>query len=508
LQLRLWHMARSVLSNWLATLATLAVGFFLQPFIVHRLGDVAYGVWVLAISSISYLVMLDLGMATSVLRFISKGHATQDHEGASDALSAVLWVRLQISAVILALSGGFAVVFPHLFKVPPSLAVDARRALLVIGVSTAISMSFGIFSATLSALNRYDLRSSVTLVQLAIRVIGVVAVLRSGHGILAIAFCELLAAVVGNGLLFYLARRVYPELTIRLNKPKWEVLRKIWSYSVYAFLITIAVQLVYQSDNFVVGAFVSTSAVTLYSIGNTLCRYTQQVIGSMTATFCPAASTYEAAGDVSGLRALYYNGTRATLAISLPIVMTLILRGRSFIGLWMGPQYSKVSGTVLAILATALLFSLQNLPAGSMALGMEKHKAMAWWAIGEGIANLALSVLLGRKFGIYGVAIGTLLPSLVAQVIVWPSYVCQLVDVSFVQVFRNVWGPVLICAIPYSFASYAVDMLLPARTMIVFMLQTIALLPIFAAAVGVMFRDNVRRQILPRIKSFLGAHAK
>jgi O-antigen/teichoic acid export membrane protein len=508
LQLRVWHIARNVLSNWFATVATLAVGFLLQPFIVHRLGDVAYGVWVLAISSVSYMVMLDLGMATSVLRFISKGYATKDHQGASDALSAVLWVRLQISAVILVLSGGLAAVFPHVFKVPPALAIDARKALLIIGLTTAISMTFGIFSATLSALNRYDLKTYVTLVQLLVRVTGVVAVLRSGHGILAIAFCELLAALIGNSMLFYLARKTYPELSIRLSKPKWEVLRTIWSYSVYAFLITIAVQLVYQSDNLVVGAFVSASAVTFYSIGNTLCRYTQQVLGAMTATFCPAASTYEAANDLAGLRALYVNGTRATLAISLPIVITLIVRGHSFIGLWMGPRYAGPSGTVLAILATALLISLQNLTAGSIALGVEKHKVMAWWAIGEGVANLTLSVILARKFGIIGVAVGTLIPSLAVHLFMWPNYVSRLVEVSFLQVYRNVWAPVFLSAVPFAMASYAVDVIFPARNMAVFALQTAALLVIFIGAVGLVFRDNVKRQVIPSVRSYFYALAK
>ncbi|MDP9051301.1 MAG: oligosaccharide flippase family protein [Acidobacteriota bacterium] len=508
MQLRIWHIARGVLSNWFAMAATLAVGFFLQPYIVHRLGDVAYGVWVLAVSSVSYMIMLDLGMATSVLRFISKGHATQDHQGASEALSAVLWVRLQISALILVLSGVLAAVFPAMFKVPPGLASDARKSLLIIGFTMAISMSFGIFSATLSALNRYDLRSYVTVFQLVIRVVGVVTVLRTGHGILAIAFCELLAAIVGNAMLLYLARRIYPELEIQLGKPKPEVLRKIWSYSVYAFLITVAVQLVYQSDNLVVGAFVSASAVTYYSIGNTLCRYTQQFIGSMTATFCPAASTYEAAGDLSGLRALYFNGTRATLAISLPIVLTLIIRGHSFIGLWMGAKYAGPSGAVLVILAIALLVSLQNLTAGSIALGIEKHKVMAWWAIGEGVANLALSIVLGRKFGLNGVAIGTLVPSVIVHLLMWPNYVSRLVDVSFFQVYWNVWGPVFFCGVPFAVATYAVNDLAPARNMIMFMLQTAALLPVFVIAVALMFWDNVRRHILPKVKSFLYAHAK
>jgi O-antigen/teichoic acid export membrane protein len=508
LQLRVRHIARSILANWFATAATLAVGFFLAPFIVHRLGNVAYGVWILAVSAITYLSLLDLGMASSVVRFVSKGYATQDHQGASEALSAVIWVRLQIAALILALCGGLAAIFPLVFKVPPELAVDAREAILVIGVSTAISMFFGAFSSVLSALNRYDLRSYVSLIQLAVRVIGVVAVLLAGHGIVAIALCELLAAVVGNGLLVYIVRGIYPELRVQLTRPRREVLRNIWSYSFYVFLTTIAVQLVYQSDNLVVGAFITASAVTFYSIGNSLCRYTQQLVGAMTMTFTPAASTYEAAGDTVSLRALYYNGTRATMAISLPIVITLIIRGGSFIGVWMGPQYAKTSGTVLAILATALLFSLQNLPAGAIAYGVEKHQAQAKWAVGEGIANLALSIVLARKFGIYGVAIGTLVPSLIVHLVMWPLYVSRIVDVSWGQVYRNVWGPVFLCSVPFAAASYGVDVLFPVRNMVMFCLQTLALLPIFGIAIGLMFRDNVKRQILPKIRSLFYAGAK
>jgi len=507
LQFRLWNIARSILSNWFATGATLAVGLFLQPFIVHRLGDVAYAIWVLAVSSINYLGLLDLGMASSVVRYVSRGHATQDHSEASSVLSAVLWVRMQIGAVILLLSGLLALFFPRVFNVPANLSGDARTAILIIGVTTTISMCFGVFSSTLSALNRYDLRSYITLVQMAIRVILVIVVLRSGHGIVAIALCELVAALVGNSLLAIVAQRAYPELSIYLSKPGTEVVRKIWSYSLYAFLQTVAVQLVYQTDNLVVGAFITTVAVTFYSIGNTLCRYTQQLVGAMAITFTPAASTYEAVGDSGGLRNLYYNGTRATMAISLPIVITLILRGGSFIGVWMGPEYIRPSGTVVVILATALLFSLQNLPASAIAYGVGKHQLLAKWAMGEAVANLTLSIVLARTYhSIYGVAIGTLIPNLVTHIILWPRYVARLVDVSYLEVFRQVWGPLYLCALPFAAASYAVDLFFPPHNKAIFALQTIALLPIFAVTLALVFRDSFKRQVLPRVRSiFLAA---
>ena len=508
MQLRVRHIARNVLFNWLGTIANMAVGFFLSPFILHRLGNVAYGVWVLAVSVVGYLNLLDLGMQNSVLRFVSQGHTKGDHQGASEAISAALWVRLQISAVAMLLSAGIAAIFPLVFKVSPELVGDAKKAVLLIGATTAITMSVGVVGSVLSALNRFDLQNYVVLLQTAMRVIGVVFVLRRGQGIVAIAVCEFIVTVVGNILLVWIARRLYPELRILLSKPKRETLRKIWSYSSYVFLTTIAVQLVYQSDNLVVGAFISPAAVTFYAIANSLCRYVTQVVGSMANTFMPAASTYEAAGNAAGLVMLYKNGTRAMLMVSLPILITLILRGPTFIGLWMGPQYSHSSGIVLIILGIPLLFAFANRTGAAIAFGVGKHKTTAQWAIGEGVANLILSVVLVHRYGIYGVAFGTMIPNLVAQLILWPGYVFKLVGLSRFEVLWNVWAPMFLSAIPFAIATYAVDVLYPARNLTIFFLQVFATLAIFLITIGLVFRSYVRSQLLPRFRSLLFAEAR
>jgi O-antigen/teichoic acid export membrane protein len=489
-----------VLFNWFGTIANMAVALFLSPFIIHRLGNVAYGVWVLAIGVVAYLGLLDLGMQSAVLRFVSKGHTQNDHQGASEALSAALWVRLQISALILLLSVGLAAVFPLIFNVPAELAGDARKAILLTGVKMAITMSIGVVAGVLSALNRYDLQNYLSMVQTAVRVIGVVAVLRTGHGIVAIAVCELIAVLIYNALLVWVAHRLYPQLQILLSKPKRETLRRIWTYSSYAFLTTVAVQLIYQTDYIVVGKCVSVAAVTYYAIGYSLCSYTSQAINSMGATFVPAASTYEAAGDTNSLLMLYKNGTRATLAVSLPILITLMVRGRSFIGLWMGPQYSQSSGTVLIILSSAFLFVFANRTAQAIAFGVEKHKMGAIWAIGEGVVNLTLSIILGRRYGIYGVAIGTMVPSLVVNIILWPGYISKLVGLSYSEVVWKVWAPVYLSSVPFAIATYVVNVRFPAHNLMVFSLQVIAILPIFFITIGLTFQSYVRDQLLPKLK--------
>jgi O-antigen/teichoic acid export membrane protein len=174
----------------------------------------------------------------------------------------------------------------------------------------------------------------------------------------------------------------------------------------------------------------------------------------------------------------------------------------------MGPQYSHSSGIVLIILGIPLLFAFANRTGAAIAFGVGKHKATAQWAIVEGVANLILSVVLVHWYGIYGVAFGTMIPNLVAQVIFWPGYVYKLVGLSRVEVVWKVWAPMFLCGIPFAIATYAVDVLYPARNLTIFFLQVIATLAVFVITIGLVFRSYVRSQVLPRFRSLLFAEAR
>ena len=503
MQLRVRHIARNVIFNWMGMVANIAIAFFLSPFILHRLGNTAYAVWVLAVSAIAYLGFLDLGMQSSVLRFVSKGHTQQRHDEASDAISAALWVRLQMCCVILIVTGGLAWAFPHFFVVPPNLITASRIAVVLIGLSTAITMSVGVAGAVSSGLNRYDLQNYVRFVQSGVRAVAVVVVLTRGDGIVGLGISELLASIVGNAGLAILAKRLYPELRVHLRRPRREVLGKIWSYSFYVFLTTVAVQLVYQTDTLVVGAFVATAAVTFYAIANNIMRYSSQIINSMSNTFTPAASTYDAAGDTTALINLYRNGTRAMMAVALPLTITLVLRGKTFIRLWMGPSYAEVSGTILILLAAPMFFAYTNYTGASIAFGTEKHQFLSYWAIVEGVANLVLSIILARQFGAYGVAIGTIIPSLFVQLVVWPGYVTRLLGLSRREVVVNVWGPMLALSIPFALCTLAVERLFPVHSLLTFFLQVIATVPVFLACLLLAFRGYAQQTLMPILRTML-----
>ena len=216
----------------------------------------------------------------------------------------------------------------------------------------------------------------------------------------------------------------------------------------------------------------------------------------------PAASSYDVSKQTEKLRSLYVNGTRITLGLVLPILLTLITRGHTFISLWMGPIYARESGNVLVVLAVPLIFCVWKPHGGFDCIRGRKHKKSAVWAICEGIANLTLSVTLVHWFGIYGVAFGTMIPSLYFQLLIWPRYVYELVGIRASAVVRDVWAPMFLAATPFALVSYAVNRYMPTSSIAV-ALQTLAILPVFIGALMLAFPEPMSHYVLPRVRSFM-----
>src|SRR5882762_9056113 len=67
-------------SSWSALGVNVLVGIFLSPYILHRLGDAAFGLWVLIFSITGYYGLFDLGIRSSIVRYVAKYAATGEHE--------------------------------------------------------------------------------------------------------------------------------------------------------------------------------------------------------------------------------------------------------------------------------------------------------------------------------------------------------------------------------------------------------------------------------------------
>src|SRR5579864_3602299 len=74
------QILKNVGSSWFALGVNVLAGIFLSPYILHRLGDEAFGLWILIFSATGYYGLFDLGIRSSIVRYVAKYSATNEHD--------------------------------------------------------------------------------------------------------------------------------------------------------------------------------------------------------------------------------------------------------------------------------------------------------------------------------------------------------------------------------------------------------------------------------------------
>jgi len=489
------RFALNVLMNWMATGVGMLVPFFLTPVVVRHLGPAAYGVWILSAATVSYLNLLDLGMRSAVIRFVSKAWAQGAIEELRAVVAAALWFRLLIAAVVAVASVVLAINFPRLFKIPTELHHPAQMTVLLCALGVAVSLVSGVFGAVLAAMNRFDRLSTITMLQTVLRASGVLVILSRGGGLIALAYWELMILVLVGLAVTLTALKTVPSCRVRVRRPDPVLLRQIWSYSLVTFLWIIAVQVIINSDNLMVGHFISVELAAFYAIGGSLVTYSGQVVSALSTTFTPMASGMEANGRMDDVRRLLIRGTQATLALSMPITLALLFRGRTFIGLWMGPSYAHVSGTVLQILLIAGFMSTAASTAGAVMMAIGRHKRPAQFAMVEAAVNVALTLLLVRRMGMFGVAWGTSIAITLVSMAFWPGYIKKVLGIPVGTMVWQGWLKPVLCAVPFGVVCWLADRAWHPANLAIFFLQIFVTLPVYVVSVGLVFREPVLARV-------------
>jgi O-antigen/teichoic acid export membrane protein len=219
------------------------------------------------------------------------------------------------------------------------------------------------------------------------------------------------------------------------------------------------------------------------------------LLSGISQTMTPLASSVEAQKDWSQVQRIVLFSSRAGTMTVLPIAITFILRGRTFIGLWMGTQYAHMSGTVLLILSITLLFWPANSVTSGSLLGMSKHKPLVPALLAEGVCNLALSILLVRgSLGILGVAWGTVIPSLGSSLLFWPWYIRRTLGIHPLTYIKSAWIRPAVAIVPFALGTYAIEHYWPAGHLLVFFSQVLITLPLAAVGYWLLCLDQSHRE--------------
>lgn len=454
------RVLRNIFSNWTSYLVTAVVGFTLTPVVVQSLGATGYGLWTLVLSITGYFGLLDLGIRSSVSRFLSRHLALNDEDGVNRTTSTAFAILAAGGVLASIATLGIALFLFDRLRIPPEYASQGRTALLITGLNMSCILPLGIFSAVIYASERFDIVSGITIAMEVTRAALVVWLLRDGYGLVALALVALLLTVVQYSAMAFVVARLHPRLRIRWHYVDRKACRELFGFSIYRFIWIVSNQVIFYSDAVVIGIFLSAGAITPYAIATSLINYGRNIVFLLLDPFYPSAARMDANGEIAELQRLLIVGTRIALLVALPLCCGFIFLGRQFITLWMGDEYAG-GAVVLMILAIPQFFSMPQYVSALVLAGMAKHRTFAYIALAEGVANLTLSIILVRRMGLLGVAWGTVVPALITNVIVIPLYTLRVLNMSPKDYLVRAYGRPVLAAVPAAAMAFAFSRLRP-----------------------------------------------
>lgn len=438
---------RNLGSNWFALGINVLVCIFLSPYILHRLGDEAFGLWILIFSLTGYYGFFDLGIRSSIVRYIAKYSATDERENLYRLVNTAMFGYTPI-AVVTMTATMIMTYYVHSIspKIPAGFVPTARWLLLMVGTSISLGFPMGVLSGILEGLQRFYLLNLTNTCSTLLRALLSVVALQHGRGLLTVALIT--TSLPQHGQLInaiavfrHLPLRFGPNCVSRSSK------RRIASYRGTRFLIIAAQRLRFKPDILVIAKFVSATGVTYFTISSRLVNYAAETVSSLAQLFVPRSSQAQAEGDLDGLRKILVLGNRACAFIIFPITALLPILGKSIIEAWVGPKYVAASYPVLPILFFPITLILAQVASGRTLLGMAKHRTWAYVALAEGAANLILSIILLRPYGIVGDTIGTAVPLTRSTIFFLPRHLCRLLGIKIRTYLCRAFSlPLMLCA--------------------------------------------------------------
>ena len=438
-------MLKNIFSNWIAIVVVGAIAFLLTPFLIHHLGNVEFGLWVLVGSISGYSGLLEFGLRATLQRYVARYRGLNDRAALNQVFMTALVLTLGIGVLILAVMLPLAWILPGFFGLVGQRAHDFTVLIVLMAISIPISLVVLLLGTYVCGWQRFDLYNLNSIVRSIVHAILVVVVLRHGCGVVALGVISIVAT---GGLLpldLLIVRRVDPDLRLDLRLATRANARELLGFSVWMFLNSTGIRLRTFTDSIVIGRVLNVALIAPFSVAGRLMQYFDPIINSIVSPMLPVMSQYEGQGRRRELCAFFLQATKVTTLVTLLIGSILILDSKLLLRVWVGEEFVSTYALVV-ILLIGYIFELAQRPSTTALVALGCHRALGAWTLGEGVANLVLSIYWGHSYGLVGVALGTTVPLVIVKLTLQPWYTLSKLGLSPRRYLQtSVIRPVLVC---------------------------------------------------------------
>ncbi len=442
-----------IILSYLLIVIDIAVGILFVPFLLKSLGDQEYGLYKLMLSTASYLSVLDFGIGGTITRYVVKFRTVKNRRDEENFLAMGFLIYAILALLVIAFAVGIAFLIPNIYAVSitPEQYNYAQTIFMLVCAQTAVALFNHAFNGLLLAYEKYSYQKIVSIVKIFLRVLLLVVLISSIKSAMLIAIVDLALSVL-LVIVNYVFCKTKLKCKIKLHGWDWKIAKEAGVFTLAILLQSIINQFNSNVDNMVLGIFVSTTVISMYSLVLQLFNMYSSLSTAISSIYLPSLSkaVFDGESDEQ-ITERIIKPSRIQLVVLLLALTGFILFGRHFIEVWVGEEYMQVYLLSCIILISATLELSQNTITAILKAKNKLHGKTLILGLST-IGNAILTFVLVPIIGALGATIGTAFSLIFGYGLALNLYYHFKVNINMITYYKKTYkgillGSIIACAI-------------------------------------------------------------
>lgn len=436
-----------VILSYLLILLNTLFGLLVTPYIIGCLGTNEYGVYKTISSLTASLTVIDLGLGSTVMRYIAKYNASGNHESIPNFLAMTMIQGVITCAIIgfiaIPVYSSIDVVYARTFSA--AQIETGKTILLMLIANMALRVFENIINGVITGSNHFLVGNGIKVFSLVVRGALLIVLLTAFPDAKAIALIDIGITVV---LLIAELYFVLIKLGITIKLTRWDksVFLESGVYTILMLLQNVAIQLNGNVDTVLIGAMINTTSVTIYSMSLIIFNLYENLAGAISSVLLPSVvKLVEEKKNSAELQKFVEKTGRVQFIVLGAALGGFIVMGRDFYRLWLGELYKDCYYLTLILIIPVTFPMLQNV-ALSILRAQNRMGYRTVTLMLSSLINIVISIGGILIWGYWGAAIGTAAYS-IANVIFMNVYYRRKLHFNVFSMFSKIFSRTLICVI-------------------------------------------------------------
>lgn len=393
------YYVESFVWSTLAKAAAALLGFLTIPLLLGLWGKAEYGILSIAVSCNGYIQLLDMGMNTGSVRYLSQWK----QEGKNDLIhnvvhsNNVFYGIVAILNIMILLS--LAVFGENLFQISHEQFQTLRLCLYIICLFSIPAWVTSSYSQLLISNMEMAYTQKCWLAVYILRslLIGITV-----HFQLSLPVYYFLFSMITAGLLwpymYHCKKNSYIDgFRFYFN---WNDFKIVFTYSLSVFLLSLFQSLAAQSRPMILSIFAFDVAETVaeYKIIESVPNFIISAGLALTGICLPQTSKLIAENDLKSIKSFAYKGTRTTAILSNILCVPFIINAESVLTAYVGDEYKNLS-VWMAVWCLTALIQIHTTPGNSLVLAYGKTRELVSVTAFSCMISIVINIRLAGKLG-------------------------------------------------------------------------------------------------------------